>query len=45
MLKAMILIWLVLLVLALTVVAFMTRFMEKHRPGNHFFKSSENHPK
>jgi hypothetical protein len=45
MLKAMILIWLVLLVLALTVVAFMTRFMEKHRPDDHFFKSSGNHPK
>jgi hypothetical protein len=33
MLKAMILIWLVLLVLVLNVVAFMTRFMEKHRPA------------
>jgi hypothetical protein len=30
MLKTMILIWLVLLVLALNVVAFMTRFVEKH---------------
>lgn len=45
MLRAMILIWMVLLVFALTVVAFMTRFMEKHRPSNHFFKSSGNHPK
>lgn len=45
MLKAMILIWLVLLVLALNVVAFMTRFMEKHRPVNHFLKSSENRSK
>lgn len=45
MLRAMILIWLVSLVLALTAVAFITRFMEKHRSGNHFFKSSENHPK
>jgi hypothetical protein len=45
MLRAMILIWLVLLVLAMTVITLMTRFMEKHKPGNHFFKSSENHPK
>ena len=45
MLKTMILIWLVLLVLTLNVVAFMTRFIEKHRPGNHFLKSSENRPK
>jgi hypothetical protein len=38
MLKTMILIWLVLLVLALNVVAFMTRFLEKQRSGNHFSK-------
>jgi hypothetical protein len=45
MLKAVVLIWLVLIVLALNVVALMTRFMEKHRPSNHFSKSSENRPK
>jgi hypothetical protein len=44
MFKAMMLVWLVLLVLALKGIAFMTRFMEKHRPGNHFLKSSENRP-
>ena len=45
MFKAMILIWLVLLLLTLTVVSFMTRLIEKHRAGNHFSKSSENRPK
>jgi hypothetical protein len=45
MLKAMFLIWLVLLLLALSLMAFVTRFMEKHRPGNHFLRSSENRPK
>lgn len=41
MLKTMLLIWLVLLVFALNVVTLLTRFMEKHRPGNHVLKSSE----
>ena len=45
MFKTMMLIWLVVLLLAVTVVSFMTRLMEKHRPGNHFSKSSENLPK
>lgn len=45
MFKAMILIWLVVLLLAVTLVSFMTRLMEKHRPGNHLSNSSENRPK
>lgn len=45
MFKAMLLIWLVVLLLTLTVVSFMTRLIEKQRPGNHFSESSEKRPK
>jgi len=45
MFKAMMLIWLIVLLSTLTVVSFMTRLMEKHRPGNRFSESSENRPK
>ena len=45
MFKAMMLIWLVVLLLAVTVVSFVTRLMEERRPGNHFSNSLENRSK
>lgn len=45
MLRAMILVWIVLLLVALNLMAFVTRIMEKRRPHNPFVESSKNHTK
>jgi hypothetical protein len=45
MLRAMILVWTVLLLLALSLMAFVTRIREKRRPNKPFVASSKNHTK
>ena len=43
MLRAMILVWTVLLLLAVNLMAFVTRITEKRRPNNPFVESSRSH--
>ena len=43
MLKAMIFIWIVVLLLALNLMIFVTRITEKRRPNDPFVESSKNH--
>ena len=45
MLRAMIVIWILLLLLALNLMAFVTRITEKRRPNKPFVESVKNHTK
>lgn len=45
MVKAVILVWIVVLLLVLNLMAFVTRITEKRRPNDPFVESSKNHTK